>query len=103
MTTAAKTKKAAPAALRNIHPVDDLAQVRAAIKELEGREAKLKTAIMADPKLREGAEYRAFIQESKRNTVDKEALIAAFGEKFLEPFTRTTEVKSLKLAKKTEE
>jgi hypothetical protein len=85
----------------NIHPADELAAIREEIKQLEEREKILKDALMngtdAD---RDGKQYRAFIQASTRETVDKASLIADFGHDIIAPYLKKSDVKSLRLAKK---
>jgi len=88
----------------NIHPADELAAIREEIKILQEREQTLRDALVngtdAD---RDGRQFRAYIQMSKRETIDKPALIAALGIEVLAPFIKTNPVQSLKLAKKVEE
>lgn len=85
----------------NIHPVDELAAIRAEIKGLEAREALLRADLLAtNDDGREGIEWRAFIQASTRETLDKAALMAALGRDNLEPFLKKTEIRTLKLAKR---
>ncbi len=85
----------------NIHPADELAAVREEIKILQAREDILRAAMLSgSDEDREGRNYRAFIQASTRETLDKEALIAEFGRNKIEPFLKKTDVKSVKLAKK---
>jgi hypothetical protein len=87
--------------LFNIHPADELAAVREEIKILEDRENTLRMALMnASEADRDGKQYRAYIQSSSRESVDKPSLIAAFGEDVIAPFLKKTDVRSLKLAKK---
>jgi hypothetical protein len=88
-------------ALLNITAVDELAAIREEIKQLETREATLRAFLLnGSDDDRDGKQYRAFIQESKRETVDKASMIAALGRDVVEPFIKTTAVKTLKLAKK---
>ena len=74
----------------NIHPADELAAVREEIKILEEREQTLRDALVhgsdAD---RDGRQYRAYIQASTRESIDKPSLIAAFGADVIAPFIKT--------------
>ena len=85
----------------NIHPADELAAIREEIKILEEREKTLRDALMngsdAD---RDGKQFRAFIQTSTRESIDKPAIVAALGADVVAPFLKKADVKSLKLAKK---
>jgi hypothetical protein len=87
--------------LTNIHPADELAAIREEIKILEEREKTLRDGLMngtdAD---RNGNQYRAFIQTSVRESIDKAAIVAALGADVVAPFLKKSDVKSLKLAKK---
>lgn len=88
-------------ALTNIHPVDELAAIRAEIKALEAREALLRTSLLATNDAgREGGEWRAFVITSTRETLDKAALVAILGQDTLEPFMKKTESRTLKIAKR---
>lgn len=85
----------------NIHPADELFTLRAQIKALQEREAELRDALLASNDAgREGAEYRAFVIPSTRETLDKTAITLALGKDVIEPFLKRSEVKTLKLAKK---
>lgn len=85
----------------NIHPADELAAIREEIKQLEDREKVLRDALMrGSDEDRDGKQYRAFIQSSTRESIDKPAIIAALGEDVVAPFIKKSDVKSLKLSKK---
>jgi thioredoxin reductase len=86
----------------NIHPADELAAIREEIKQLEKHEADLRAKLlkMSDAE-REGDQYRAFVIISNRESLDKASLIAAFGREAVEPYIKTTNVQTLKTARKT--
>ena len=85
----------------NIHPADELAAIREEIKILETREKILRDALVNGPDSeRDGRNYRAFVQSSTRETLDKAAIIATFGEDVIAPFVKKSAVTTLKLAKK---
>jgi hypothetical protein len=87
----------------NIHPADELAAIREEIKILEEREKVLRDALVnGSDEDRDGRQYRAFIQSSVRESIDKPAIIAALGADVVAPFLKKADVKSLKLAKKQE-
>jgi len=85
----------------NIHPADELAALREEIKQLEGREAELRTALLnGSDEDRDGKQYRAFVVNSNRENIDKAALIAALGRDIVEPFIKVSAVRSVKLARR---
>lgn len=85
----------------NIHPADELAAIREEIKILEEREKTLRDALVQGTEAdRDGRQYRAYIQASTRESIDKPSLIAALGLEVIAPFLKKTPVASLKLAKK---
>ena len=59
---------------------DELADVRAAMKRLETREAELKQILLSDPSARTGAEYLAEIREITSNRTDIKELRAMYPE-----------------------
>jgi len=88
----------------NIHPADELAALREEIKIMQEREEILRSALMnGSAEEREGRQYTAYVQVSNRETIDKASLIAALGREVVEPFIKHSEVKSLKLAAKSQE
>jgi hypothetical protein len=85
----------------NIHPADELFALRAQIKALSEREAELRDALLSTNDAgREGADYRAFVIPSKRETLDRKACELALGRDVIEPFLKVSEVRTVKLAKK---
>jgi hypothetical protein len=87
--------------LLNIHPADELAAIREEIKILQEREDQLRAALIGGTDAdREGKQYRAWVQTSTRETIDKASIIAALGLDVVQPFLKKSDVKSLKLAKK---
>jgi hypothetical protein len=55
---------------------DELAAVRAELKRLETREAELRALILANPDVREGAQWLAEVKEIETNRVDLKELKA---------------------------
>ena len=87
--------------LTNVHPADELAAIREEIKILESREAQLRALLLNAPEAeRDGNQYKAVIIASTRESVDKNALIAAIGRPAIEPYLRKVEVKTLKVIEK---
>ena len=85
----------------NIHPADELAAIREEIKQLQDRESDLRALLLkASDAEREGNEYRAFVLSSKRESLDKAAIEAALGRAVIEPFIKSTNVQTLKTARK---
>lgn len=81
----------------NIHLVDELAGLRDEIKQLQTREDQIRAELLKDGADLNGKQYQAFIQPSSRETIDKNALIAELGKEAIQPFLRTTLIRSLKL------
>ena len=88
--------------LPNIHPVDELAALREDIKQLQAREDVLRAELLKDGADLDGKQYQGFIQPSTRETVDKNALIAELGKEAVQPFLKTTLVRSVKLIPRKE-
>jgi len=87
--------------LTNVHPADELAAVREEIKQLQGVESDLRAKLLAMTDAeREGDQYRAFVIQSNRETIDKVALIAALGREVVETYIKTSAVTTLKTARK---
>ena len=82
----------------NIHPVDELAAIREEIRQMQDREAYLRQVLLQEGADLRGNQYQAVIKESTRETVDKAALIAELGRKAVEPFLKTSGVRSILLA-----
>jgi hypothetical protein len=101
MTTTARTLAAAQVAGINIHPADELAAVREEIKQLQDREAFLRSALIDAPADElEGRQYRAVVIASTRESIDRKAIEAALGRTVIEPFLRATNVRTLKTVRK---
>jgi hypothetical protein len=71
----------------NRHPVDELADVRAEIKRLEGREDELRAYLLEHPSDRVGINHVATIGEQRRKRVDLRALADEIGHSVLARFT----------------
>jgi hypothetical protein len=83
--------------LRNRHPADELADVRAEIKELEAREAKLRGVLIAAGANRIGVQFEAVVWDRHPRQLDAKALAAHFGADALAPFYRKVDRKIVKL------
>jgi hypothetical protein len=71
----------------NRHPADELADIRAQIKELEARQQVLREWLIAHPHDLRGASVRAAIHEwEKRRVLDQRASKAFFGMERLQAF-----------------
>jgi hypothetical protein len=68
----------------NRHPADELADTRAEIRRLEGREQELRTYLLEHPQDRIGAEFIATIGEKRRHRVDLQALASEIGHSLLQ-------------------
>lgn len=84
----------------NIHPADELAALREEIKQLQDRESYLRDYLLKNKEDRDGKQYLAVVTDSKRATIDKEAIIAAMGPAAVEPFIKRSEVHTLKVVRK---
>ena len=85
----------------NIHPADELAAVREEIKQLQDREAQLRAALIDAPAEElDGRQYRAMVVNSTRESIDKNAIVAALGLEVVQPFMRATPVRTLKTVRK---
>ena len=65
---------------RNHHPADELADVRAEIKQLQIREAELRSELLADGADRCGVQWEAVIQDRSQDLLDVKAAVAHFGK-----------------------
>lgn len=85
----------------NIHPADELAAIREEIKQLQAREDRLRSDLLAaSDEERDGKQYRAVIIPSSRESIDKAAIVAALGIEVVQPFIKATAVKTLKCVRK---
>lgn len=84
-------------ALPNIHPVDELAAIREEIAQLAGRADQLRDGLLQDGADLEGDQHTARIIDGKRETLDRKALVEAFGAAMLAPYVRTTTYKTVKI------
>lgn len=87
---------------RNIPVPDELAEVRAQIKALQQREAELRALLLANPDIREGANWLAEIKVAKQNRTDLKELRAMHPE-IAEQFTFPVEVTLVALLGITED
>lgn len=90
-------KTVVPFQQHNRHPVDELADVRSEIKQLETREAELRQELMADGADRVGDQYEAFTQDLRRRRLDIPALIERLGPDTVNSFYRANAVRYLRL------
>jgi hypothetical protein len=85
------------AELPNVHPADELQAVREEIKILNEQADRLRDQLLADGADLRGEQYTAKIIPGVRETLDKKALIEAFGEAAIDPFIKETTFKTVKL------
>ena len=80
-------------ALRNRHPADLLADVRAEIRQLKIYEAELRQELLADGADLTGVQFKAIVSRygRTRETADIKGLIKHFGEAAVRPFIQTTD------------
>ncbi len=87
---------------RNIPVPDELAAVREQIKVLEQREAELKQLILANPDIREGANWLAEVKTAKQRRTDLKEMRANYPD-IVQEFTFRTEVTQVVLLGITED
>ena len=82
--------------LRNRHPADELADVRAEIKQLQIREAELRHELLngADPY---GVQWQPSVWSKINKTLDSRRVIAHFGQDAMRPFFREIAVRAVHL------
>ena len=84
--------------LPNIHPVDELHAVREEIAMLQARADEIREVLLAaDTDTIRGDQHTARITETRREVLDKKALIEAFGEKIIAPYIKITTYKTVKI------
>lgn len=81
----------------NRKPADELADVRAKIKELKAREESLRGKLIAGTVSLTGDEYRVVISETKSEVIDSVKIKKEFGLQFLRPFLKQRETTVVKL------
>ena len=86
----------------NIHPVDELAGIREEIKQLQEREAEIRAGLLEFDADLQGRQYAAAILVTKRETLDKEALIADLGRDRIAKYLKTSEVRQVRLSPQKE-
>lgn len=75
---------------RNIHPADELHEVRAQIRELEERESELRQMFLDEKCGLRGNEFRVEIKKQDRHSYDIKAIVQKMGASNLRPFQKTT-------------
>jgi dihydroorotase-like cyclic amidohydrolase len=81
----------------NVHPADELADVREEIKRLTVRAETLRDQLLIEGAELRGDQYTAVITPSVRESLDRKAITEAFGEAAVAPFVRKTSFKTVKL------
>jgi hypothetical protein len=84
--------------MRNRHPVDELADVRAELKTLQAREVELRTALLEEGADRKGVSFVARVSVFRQERLDLEAVKEHFGETALRPFVVGQEVRQVRLS-----
>ena len=67
--------------IMNRHPVDELADIRATIRQLQEREGNLRAAILAGACSLSGEQHLATVTAQSTRRFDKAAAIRALGER----------------------
>ena len=82
----------------NIHPADELSAIREEIKQMQERADELRDMLLAaDIAGLKGDMYTACIVPGMRETLDRKALVEAYGEKAIAPFIKKTLYQTVKL------
>jgi hypothetical protein len=84
---------------RNHHPADELADVRAEIKQLQIREAELRSELLADGADRCGVQWEAVIKDYSQDRINAKAAIAHFGREALRPFMKQVKATEVRLTR----
>jgi hypothetical protein len=83
--------------LRNRHPADDLADVRAEIKQLQIREAELREELVQANADRRGVQWEATVYQRSREQLDLKAAKKQLGRDVLTPFLRQITFQNVRL------
>jgi hypothetical protein len=86
--------------ISNLHPADELHDVRAQIKALEDREAELRAKLLSGECGLAGDACTAWIAEQEQARIDRTAAREALGDSVLAPFTITRRIRQVRLAAK---
>jgi hypothetical protein len=81
----------------NIHPADELSAIREEIRQMQDRADELRDMLLAEGADLKGDMYTANIVPGVRETLDRKALVEAYGEKAIAPFIRKTTYQTVKL------
>ena len=87
----------------NIHPADELSAIREEIKQMQERADELRDMLILmsdsdDPDTNlKGDMYTAKVIPGVRETLDRKALVEAYGEKAIAPFIKKTAYQTVKL------
>jgi hypothetical protein len=84
-------------AKRNIHPVDELAEIREKLRELQAREKTIRDMILTEECSQEGAAFYARVTTQSRESLDAAAVKKEFGLERLRPFLKASEISIVKL------
>ena len=76
--------------LRNIHPVDELVDVKAQIASLEARRDELRNLIITGTCGPRGDQHFALVKKSVMKWLDDAGLRKAWGDKALAPWLKTS-------------
>lgn len=83
---------------RNRHPVDELADVRATIRDLQAREAYLKEIVThLDGCRLEGDDFEAIVTRVEGERIDTAALRKHLGEDGIKPFLKQTSTVTVRI------
>jgi hypothetical protein len=83
--------------MQNRHPVDELADIRSAIRRLEDREQELRSYLLEHPNDRKGTDFEALIGTQQHKRIDLRALADEIGASLLGRFTSYISVAVVKL------
>jgi hypothetical protein len=82
--------------LRNRHPADALADVRAEIKQLQIQEAELRNELLQADADRRGLEWEAWVWNCNQERLNIKAVKEHFGDA-IKPFLRPSKIQNVRL------
>jgi hypothetical protein len=88
--------------LRNRHPADALADVRAEIKQLKIQEAELRNELLAVGANLCGVQWEAFIKDRSQERLDVKAAVKHFGREAMRPFMKKVKATEVRLIRARE-
>ena len=83
--------------MKNRHPVDELAEIRAEMRKLDERERELRSVIIEGSCGLQGDEFEANVSKTCSTRLDTAAVRKALGDEKLAPYLKPSEVMTVKV------